>query len=303
MKKLLFLIMASSILLGLNRSVWAIEPGFAQNNLPIIVSIIKGQASIDVLNPAKISEDRIGVMAAASGAKIVEMDSFRPSNAVEDGSIGIINIDGVITKGDWCYVGTNDWTAQLDIIEKNQNFLGTIFVIDSPGGDFYGVQTLTTRISQCKKPVFAYIKDGICGSGACWIAASCDEIYFSHETCQIGSIGVFCEIPDWKGFYEANDLKLHTVYSNLSPEKNLVYTKVLENDYDPIRKEMLDPMAETFINAVKSGRGDRITSEEGFLGKMYMAKDAKRIGLIDGVKSFDQVVSRISAKSNSVKIV
>jgi ClpP class serine protease len=59
---------------------------------------------------------------------------------------------------------------------------------------------------------------------------------------------------------------------------------------------------DAFISFVKNSRGDVASAneKEWNSGKMFYAGDAVKIGLADGVKSFDQVVSKAAwlAKRN-----
>jgi ClpP class serine protease len=302
MKNLILSIMSVSLLLGLSRTnAWAIEPQFALGAQHLVVSAIKGDKALDVLKPEHKNSYRTEIIGAGS-VGLIDMDAYRPGKAVEAGSVGVINLEGIVTKGDYCTIGTKDWTTQLALIESNPNFIGTIINIDSPGGSVDGTQTFADAVFAAKKPVVGLINDGMAASAAYWIASQCTELFATHETAESGSIGVFVQIPDFKAFYEAQGLPIHIIYSDLSADKNSVVLKALEGDYEPIKKEVLNPIAEQFIAAVKRGRGAKITTDEVFAGKMYMASKAKKAGLIDGVKTFEQAVSRVKLLSNSLKI-
>lgn len=63
-------------------------------------------------------------------------------------------------------------------------------------------------------------------------------------------------------------------------------------------KNDLDPFNESFINLVKSARGERI-KEDVFDGRLVMAKDALSFGLIDGMKTFAETIQYAADQAHS----
>jgi protease-4 len=97
-------------------------------------------------------------------------------------------------------------------------------------------------------------------------------------------------LADYVGFFESQGIKIHTIYSTLSTEKNKGYRDAMKGEYDTILSEDLDPFVKMFIADVKAARPN--VDESVFKGKTYYAQDALKLGLIDGIKSFDEVVAR-----------
>lgn len=65
--------------------------------------------------------------------------------------------------------------------------------------------------------------------------------------------------------------------------------------------EELSVIADQFINAITANRSGKIKNSEWKSGKMFFAKDAQRIGLIDGIKTFSQIVKRMEFVINQPK--
>jgi hypothetical protein len=87
-------------------------------------------------------------------------------------------------------------------------------------------------------------------------------------------------------------LKVRDVYAPQSTDKNQDYMEAIKGNEDPLKAE-LKVLADEFIATIKKNRGAKLTSDEWTTGKMFYSKDAIRIGLIDGMKSFDQVAKRM----------
>jgi len=235
-------------------------------------------------------------MLAAHGSSGFQVSSYKQFSDAPKGSVAVIPIVGPILKyGDICSAGSIDYADWVKEAAESQNIAAIILKIDSPGGMVDGTQTLVDAIKAAasEKPVVAFVDDGMMASAAMWIGSSAQEIYASQKTDCAGSIGVYTSIIDFKGYWESEGLKIHDIYAPESTEKNLGYKNALEGDYKLIETE-LSFIAQQFISAVKTNRTGKITSEEIFKGAMYPADQAITLGLIDGIKSFEQTVLRAS---------
>jgi protease-4 len=166
-------------------------------------------------------------------------------------------------------------------------------LVDSPGGQVDGTASFANAIKSFSKPMIGYVDDGMAASAAMWMISAADEVYASLEQDQVGSIGVYTSIADWNAYFEKQGLKVLDIYAPQSTDKNKGYYDALKGNEDLIKEE-LSVIAANFISAVKQNRGDVTTANQSAWdsGKMFYAKDATKIGLIDGVKSFDQVISK-----------
>lgn len=265
------------LLTAIFTGVWAIHPESAQAYLPLIGNIMTGKAE-------KPKSESLPILTSYVGGI---------SGAASNDRVGIIEMKAPVVKYDtWCESGTESISKLINEMAADSSVKAIIIDIDSPGGEAGAVPILLQSILKAKekKPVIAYSGNGLTASAAYWIAAACTEIYATFDTDMIGSIGTYLTIADVKAYYESQGLKLHEIYASKSKDKNGVFRQALEGNYEPIIKEYIDPVNNQFIADVKSGRPN--VKEEVFSGKVYFAKDALSLGLIDGILSFEEVVDR-----------
>lgn len=293
------------------RGVWAMNPEAAVGYLPLAASIIRG----DVPNSPEPTSywgdgDRKAKEIKEASAEVKGVSVFRKKNRwtsfndAPDHSIAEIAIEGPLMKAGNCgepgYQAFTDWIKEADASPRIDAIL---LRMDSPGGAVYGVATMADAIKATTKPVIAFVDDGIAASAGYWLASHADEIVLSQAHSEVGSIGVFTTLADWYGYFEKEGLKVKDVYARQSTDKNGEYREALAGNEDPL-KDGLSVLAETFINAVKTNRGDRLNLSAGdpFTGKMYMAQEAIEMGLADKVASYEEVVlslGRVNKDSES----
>jgi ClpP class serine protease len=298
--------MSKILLHALARGVWAIDPNYAENQLNYIESFLRGEGDgFKTDAHVKISEFP---QVYASG-NLVEMNSSvwsfdQDLSMIPSGSSVVIPVSGPIIKSNYCgspgSMTMAKWISKLDALPNCETI---ILNIDSPGGMVDGTQTLADSIKNCKTKTIAFINDGSCASAAYWIASQCDLIVSSHKTNSVGSIGVYVQLANWEKHYkEHSKLEIISIYSDLSDEKNLPYREALKGNDKLIKEEMLNPLAEAFISAVKENRSGKLNLSAGdpFKGKVYMGEEAIAIGLIDRIGSLQDLLSGGFANSNGV---
>jgi signal peptide peptidase SppA len=282
--------LASAILKGR----WLLETNTARSYLPIVANVIKGQTSFEAAtDEEKQALEPYNVTANFTGTQ--------QGSTQETKTIAFVPVRGVLVKyTESCGPrGMTEIANNIKRLDADTTIDAIVLKIDSPGGMVDGTQTLADAINDCQKPVIAFIDDGMAASAAYWIASACDEIYASQKTDNIGSIGVYMTLADWKAYYESQGLPVHEIYADQSSEKNLEAKQAFKKNYAPIKKQLLNPIADEFIAAVKNNRKGKLNEAKGdpFKGAIYMAEEAVQLGLIDGLKSFDETVQRAAELS------
>lgn len=220
-------------------------------------------------------------------------DKMVPNPNIPLNSVGIIPISGPITKyngecGEPGSIARNSWLLDM---KKRDNIGSVVLLLDTPGGQVGAQNASMNIIESMGKPVLSYV-DGMCASLGMWYSSVSDEVYLSDEEDQMGSVGSYATILDFQGYYEKMGLKLHKIYAPQSTEKNEEYRAAIEGNYEPMQ-EMLRQHTNRFIQFVKTKRtAAAATAEQWNKGKLFFAKDAVRLGLADGIKPFDQVISK-----------
>lgn len=211
-------------------------------------------------------------------------------------NIALIPINGAMTKADICGgPGTRSLTQVLNQSASDHTIDAIILYFETvPGGQVDGTESFANAVNEArtKKPVLSAIS-GMCCSAGVWAASQSDEVWATSATDQFGCIGVLARLRN----PEAASADTIEVVSDLSPDKNKEFKDV------QILKDMyLNPVASLFQNAVKAGRGDRLKDGDKVLtGGTFIASEAKKNGLIDGVMPFEKIVQRanfLSKKQN-----
>lgn len=202
-------------------------------------------------------------------------------------NLALIPVVGPMIKADlFGNVGTSTLTRRINDWAIDDSKDAIILYFESvPGGQVDGTEIFAKAIkaASLKKPVIATISGMCCGSGM-WAASQATEIFATSLTDFMGGIGLVVSI---KNPAKAND-DIVDVVSDLSPDKNKEYRdpQVLKNMY-------LNPIASLFQDAVKEGRGNKLKAVGKVLtGGTFIAADAKKNGLIDGIMTFEKVVLR-----------
>ena len=197
----------------------------------------------------------------------------------------LISLTGVI--------GGNDYEDQVQMLRdgmaeayKNKHVKAIVIRANSPGGSPVVSNTAFLEVRRLKKehpqiPVYVVAED-MCASGCYYIAAAADKIY-ADQSSLVGSIGVIGSSFDFTGLIEKLGIKrrVRTAGSN----KGMGDPFVPETpEQQAIWQQMLDQIHAEFINAVKTGRGNRLKSAENpdvFSGRVWTGLEAKKVGLID----------------------
>lgn len=287
---------ASAIL----RGRWLIDKAWAEAHMPVLISVMKGSGSFAEMfsddQPDEKNTEAVKVLSHKAGA-VYGVNYYTDLSRLPNGSIAMLSLSGPVTKyGGLCAYGSVHHAATMNRLSNAPNVKGIILSIDSPGGECAGTAMMAdaVRAAMANKPVIAVIDDGIAASAAMWIASAAQEIYTTQKTDMVGSIGVYTTIADWYGYFEKEGLKVRDIYAPQSTEKNKDYREALTGN-DDLVKEDLKIVAQEFIDTVRANRGAKLQGGDWATGKMYYTKDAIRIGLIDGQKSFSQVVRRMDA--------
>lgn len=226
----------------------------------------------------------------------VSLNDLLAGNAdVAKGSIGVMNVQGVMMKDSFCgMTGTMEMAEQVKALSAIPEISTILFDTDSPGGQVDGTETFADAIRDSEKRTIGLVNNGMACSAGYWAISGCDELYATHATSEIGSIGVYATLSDYSKHYEDLGIKFDDVYADQSTEKNKGY-----NDWkagDPTEfKKLLSMVATEFISAVEENRGEKLNLKAGdpFKGAVFGAVQATEIGLIDGIKKKDALMNEL----------
>ena len=211
--------------------------------------------------------------------------------------LAIIPLHGTMTKYDTCEsYGTTFIAKRLRERADDENVIGIILDIDSPGGSSSAIPPMIEAISHAKaagKPVYAHVD--FCASAAYWVASQCDAIYMDNDLSEVGSIGAMAVFIDSTAANPTTGEKTIVIYAEESPDKNFAYREALSGRYEAAKAE-LKPLVDQFRDAVVAGRPTIHKDQDGVLsGKMFGTAEALRLNMADAKKTLSETIEAVFA--------
>jgi signal peptide peptidase SppA len=235
------------------------------------------------------------------------------SAAISGGGIAVIPIYGVITqRGNMVddvsgpgMVSTQIVTQMLRQAVADDAVSQILLDIDSPGGSVYGVSELSDVIlsARAQKPVVA-IANSLAASAAYWVGSQASEFYVTAGG-EVGSIGVWQAHQDYSKAMDEAGVKTTLISAGKFKVEGNPYAPLDEEAQGFMQSRVEDYYA-AFTKAVAKGRGVPITQVRDGMGqgRVLGADAALAQNMVDGIASFDQVLSKMhkdavsSAKSS-----
>lgn len=206
----------------------------------------------------------------------------------------LVELEGVISATD--KANADDMVASLRKAFEAKNSRGIILRINSPGGSPVQADHIYNEIMRLRKiypdkKLYAVIGE-VGASAAYYIAASADAIYAAPASI-VGSIGVILPSFGFVDLLEKIGVENRTMVSG--EHKDLLDPFAPKRDYDVnFMQSILNTVHAQFIDKVKEGRGNRLANNPDiFSGLVWVGKEAKDLGLIDGFGSAGTVARDI----------
>lgn len=189
----------------------------------------------------------------------------------------------------WLFGFTSTYmiTQAVQAAAENKDVSGIMLHVESPGGHVAGVYELAEAVkkARAKKPVFAHIED-IGASAAYWVSSQADVIT-ANSTAEVGSLGTMAVAVDASRQADMLGLKVHVVSTGRFKGMGVPGSPIEDDHLEEIQRRV-DAVNQFFMNHVKSGR--KMSQEELNKvndGRVFGAGEARTLGLIDHVRSFD----------------
>ncbi len=227
----------------------------------------KAYSSLTKASPKKseVSKNKVAVVIAAGSI----LDGSQPP-----GSIGGDSTSKLIRKA------TNDKSVKALVLK-----------VDSGGGSAFASDVILTALEEFKatgRPIITSM-GSVAASGGYMIALAADEIWATPTTIT-GSIGIFGMLPTFDRSLDKLGLHIDgtgttklsgalTAGRALDPEVARIFQASIEHGYDD------------FIGKVAQGRNmSKEAVDKIARGRVWFAKDALEIGLVDKIGSFEEAV-------------
>jgi len=215
-------------------------------------------------------------------------------------NVAIISIDGPMYKkdiGGMCstVASYDQMVKMIDTAEADPLVNTILFRVDTPGGSVAGADEVGNKIiNATKKTVTLY--ENVGASGGIWIFTASDELY-ATETTLLGSIGVIVSYMEPTG---DTGMKRVSIVSKNAENKDCS----LNGDCKTKIQKTLDSYENMFYARVEHNTGfttEQIKSTFNN-GDVIFANEALSSGFIQGVSTFDAVLSSLLGASPTASV-
>jgi protease-4 len=244
----------------------------------------------------------VGVIVLAIIGKLIENHFFGADKDISANGpyIATIYVEGTIAAGQADTFGIptgyqHNWTLEkIDELIHDSDNRGLIVFVDSPGGGVYESDELYLKIKEykerTKRPVYA-VMGAMAASGGYYISAPADKIIANRNT-WTGSIGVTIgTIYDISGLLEKYGVKTQTITAGRNKAMGSSVQPMTE-EQKAIFQSLVDDAYEQFTGIVSKERGIDIQTVKNIAdGRIYTAKQALSLGLVDSIGTYHEAVA------------
>lgn len=248
------------------------------------------QGSIEALLP-----DALKGLASMMGGP---SEAAAPADPIRDGATAIVPLRGMLGPSSMGHfrTPTDIFADRVRELGADRGVGAIVLNITSPGGYVFGNSEAADAIFEVRqaKPVIA-VSNPYSYSAAHWLASQASEWHVTPSG-QVGSVGVRSGHVDVSGLEAKMGIKTTLIASD--PEK------IAGNQYEPLSDEFRASLEEEiaemnadFVAAIARGRGISKADVPGIHGKggTFTAKKAKAAGIVDGISTLREVVSKFNS--------
>ena len=252
---------------------------------------------IEMLSSVSVNDLRLLAADADAKRKASEDKPY----AVYDG-VAHIAVEGMLTKRASCmstmmgggatYIGIRE---ALRAADRDPAVLSKLLVIDSPGGETFGMFDAADQVFS-GKPTDVYAED-MCASAAQCIAAGGREIS-CNSSCMMGSVGVYTTLVDKSVMNERMGMSVHVIKAGRY--KGIGAGGPVTEEQLASVQSRVDSLHSMFVRQMAKGRTNMSRQQLAEVADagVFLGKDAIKKGLADRVGSLDQA-HRSAIKANS----
>lgn len=221
--------------------------------------------------------------------------------------IAVIHIHGIITRGNVDSWGIrfgyqHNWLLnELDRIMADPNNRGLLLYIDSPGGGVYESDELYLKLVEFRertgRPIYVSMSS-MGASGAYYIATVGDRIYANRNN-WTGSIGVTIgTLIDASEFLANHGIRAETIVSGENKAIGSLFDPLSQEQID-ILQALVDEAHTQFVDIIAYERNMNIEDVRALAdGRIYTARQALELGLIDAIGTFDDALESMKTTHN-----
>jgi len=229
---------------------------------------------------------------AAARRRDPQTRPYSPTDRTDGVSVRIIDVAGTLSKyGNYAPWGTLQIGEAVREAAHDPAIHAIMLRIDSPGGATAGTSTLADEVkaAAARKPLHAFVED-LAASAAYWVASQAGRITANSGTAEVGGIGTFMALYDTSVKAKSDGVKAVVIRAGAFKGAGFPGTEITK-DQLAVWQKLVDGIQTSFTQAVARGRKMRPDRAVALAdGRMHIAADAQRLGLIDGIEPFDTAI-------------
>lgn len=219
------------------------------------------------------------------------------------GGVAVVSLSGPMVKNEgWMtdrygFASTDATKRAIQAAVNDADIQVVVLRIDSPGGSVDGLAELGDAIYAAKqvKPVIAQVS-GMCASAAYYAASQATRIYAGRMDL-VGSLGTRMAVYDYSELFAKDGVKAIPI--DTSPEDRpfksagLPGTPITDQQVADFQR-VVDDYGNDFRATIQRGRNMAAeTVDAVFDGRIWVAADAQKLGLIDGIQTAEETISQL----------
>ncbi len=260
-------------------------------------NIIDGTKSFPEFRQYMIEEFGLDEEAETETYKTISYNDYKKqinkdySNS--DNQIAVITVEGVIMEGEIMQgvAGANGIVNQIRSAHEDENTKAIVYRVNSPGGSVIASEMMRDELIAAKrKGINVIVSMGdYAASGGVYISTPADYI-FAEPTTITGSIGVAIAIPTFENAMDYIGVNFDGVFT--SKYAGWDPTQAIDDNLDKIFESWGADVYDRFVNFVAESRSQ---SYEDIIkiagGRVWIAKSAKEIGLVDEIGGINDAIT------------
>ena len=214
------------------------------------------------------------------------------------GSVAVVHIRGALAH--YAEDGGDSYEAiekrVRDALAEGQTS-ALVLRIESPGGVVSGLNETTQALKALSKssgvPFYAYV-DELASSAAYHLCCACEEI-LAPPSAVVGSVGVISTMVSLAKQDRMQGVEYRLITSGVRKTDGHLHAPITTGA-EAAERDRNTKLAAQFFEVVRKARGMSVREIRDLEAGIYLSKDAKRIGLIDDVAGFDEVLLGLDAR-------
>ncbi len=201
-----------------------------------------------------------------------------------------VRVEGAITAA-----AQDPILEMVDALIEDENNLGILLYIDSPGGEMGASDEIYLKLMDYKnetgRPIYCYFADMAC-SGGYYVSMASDEIV-ANRNCICVNIGVYISTYNFSGLFEKYGVEQINIKSSENKGIGMAGVPWTE-EQKGIYQSIVDLYYEQFLEVVAAGRGmttDQVRELDD--GREMLAPQALAAGFIDEIARYEEYEKQV----------